>query len=206
LADRETRAKLARLAAGLNARTPHAGRLPPLALMTDDDRLSDPVAAARALPRGNLVILRAHGDARRAALAERLCRVAREHDLVCLIANDPELAARSGADGVHFPEARAHEAAHWRACRPEWFITCAAHDARAIARARAARADAVFVSPVFATKSHEDARPLGVMRFRALARAAAIPVYALGGIDARTALRLKDAPIAGLAAVGALSV
>ena len=205
MADRETRAKLARLAAGLNARTPHAGRLPPLALMTDD-RLADPVAAARALPRGNLVILRARDDRRRAALAERLCRIACERDLVLLIASDPDLAARIGADGMHLPEARAQEAAHWRARHPNWLITCAAHDARAIARAGAARADAVFVSPVFTTKSHGNVRPLGVMRFRALVRAVTIPVYALGGIDARTALRLKDTPIAGLAAVGALSV
>jgi thiamine monophosphate synthase len=33
-----------------------------------------------------------------------------------------------------------------------------------------------------------------------------VPVYALGGIDARTAKRVADARLSGLAAIGALAV
>ena len=43
------------------------------------------------------------------------------------------------------------------------------------------------------------------MRLRLLAQDAGMPVYALGGIDARTALRLSGAALAGIAAIGALS-
>lgn len=206
MADRETRAKLARAAACLNARGRFAGRLPPLVLMTDDQRLPDPGAAARALPRGSLVILRARDGARRAALAKELSAIAYERDLFLLIAGDAALAARVAADGIHLPEARAREAAHWRACHPYWLITAAAHSARAIWRARNARADAALLSPVFATRSHEDARPLGAVRFRLLAQSAGLPVYALGGIDARTALALGGENLAGIAAIGALAV
>jgi thiamine-phosphate pyrophosphorylase len=42
------------------------------------------------------------------------------------------------------------------------------------------------------------------VRMAALARAAEGPVYALGGINDRTAGRLKDAGLAGLAAVDGL--
>lgn len=205
MADRKTRAKLASAAARLNARSHFAGLLPPLVLMTDDERLPDPAAAARALPRGSLVILRARNDARRTALAEDLGRIARTRDLFLLIANDPALAARAGADGLHLPEARAGEAAHWRALHPSWLITCAAHSAQAMRRARNARADAVLLSPVFATKSHRGAKVLGATRLRMLTQDAGLPVYALGGIDVRTALMLGGANVAGIAAIGALS-
>jgi len=206
VADRETRAKLARAAARLNARSHSAGRLPPLVLMTDDARLPDPAGAARALPRGSLVILRARENGRRAALARELAPIAHERDLFLLIAGDPALAARVGADGLHLPEARAAEAAHWRALHPNWLITAAAHSAHAIRRARNARVDAVLLSPVFATPSHVGAKPLGALRLRLLARDAGLPIYALGGIDARTALALGGANVAGIAAIGALSV
>lgn len=206
LTDRLRLAKLARAARALNARADFAGSLPPLALMTDDLRLPDPLSAARALPRGSLVILRARDVTRRAQLAANLRIIAHEHDLRLLIAADPELAMRMQADGLHLPEARANEAHYWRARHPGWLITCAAHSLRAVQFARRVRADAAFLSPVFSTQSHEGTAPLGALRFRILAREAMLPIYALGGIDEKTARQLAGARCAGLAAVGALAI
>lgn len=206
MTDRKMRAKLARAAAALNARAGFADKLPPVALMMDDLRLADPLAAARALPRGSLVILRARDAETRVRLAEALQPIVRERDLIFLVAADPALAARVGADGLHLPEARANEAHRWRAHHAGWLITCAAHSLRAVLRAGRVRADAVLLSPVFATQSHEGKTPLGPLHFRILARAATLPVYALGGIDAETARHLAGARCAGLAAVGALAV
>jgi thiamine-phosphate pyrophosphorylase len=197
--------RLAREAARLNAGVKTLRALPTLVLMTDDDRLVDPLPAAYLLPPNSLVVLRARDAARRADLAHALSRVARARDLHVSIAGDPELAIRCGADGVHFPEARIGDAAHWRACRPHWLITCAAHSLRACARARIALADAVFLAPVFTTKSHPGRGCLGPSRARAIARAAPIPVYALGGVDARNAARLADGGFVGLAAVEGLT-
>jgi len=202
VADRLSRAKLARAAAALNARAGLSGLLPPLALMTDDERLADPVAAARALPKRSLVILRARDGAKRAALALNMLRAAHARDLILLIADDPALAHRIGAHGLHLPEARAHEASHWRASHPNWLITAAAHSLAALRRAN--HADAILLSPVFATKSHEGAPALGALRLRILARQSRKPIYALGGIDVQSVLRLKDSPAAGIAAIGAL--
>jgi thiamine-phosphate pyrophosphorylase len=189
--------KLARLAFRLNA-----GELPPLALMTDDDRLPDPAAAASRLPRGSLIVLRARHAVRRKALAAALARIARARGLYVLIADDPGLAA--GADGAHFPEARAGELARWRARRPHWFLTASAHSMDAAARAASLGADAVFLSPVFPTKSHAGRAALGPMRFRLMLRQLNVPVYALGGIDADNIRRLAGTKLAGIAAVGAL--
>ncbi|MDE1938775.1 MAG: hypothetical protein KGI68_07130, partial [Alphaproteobacteria bacterium] len=63
MSDSLTRRKLARAAARLAVQARHA--LPPLVLFTDDDRLPEPVAAACALPRGSMVVVRSRDAARR---------------------------------------------------------------------------------------------------------------------------------------------
>lgn len=192
---------LARLAARLNT-----GALPRLVLMTDDARLPDPCGAAARLPRGSLVVLRTASRARRLGLAAALARIARARGLYLAIADDPALAAAMGADGMHFPEAKLDKLAHWRARRPRLLFTAAAHSLRAALKAAACGADAIFVSPIFATASHPGRETLGPLRLRALARQLRVPVYALGGIDARSARRLAGARLAGFAAIGALDV
>src|SRR5258708_34107933 len=98
------RSKLARAACALNA-IAHAS-LPPLIFMTDENRIADPVGAAEVLPKGAAVILRHTDPAMRAKHAEALARLAARRGLLLLIANDPELAMRVDADGLHLPESR----------------------------------------------------------------------------------------------------
>jgi thiamine-phosphate pyrophosphorylase len=202
MADKLARAKLARAAMRFAAQSGYA--LPPLILMTDDDRLADPLGAARALPCGSTVIVRAREPARRKQLAAELKRIAQSGGLKLLIADDPDLAAHIGADGLHLPEQHAKQAAHWRARYPHWIVTVAAHTAKAIIAAH--HADAVIVGPVFATASHPGTAAMGALRLRIIAQQSPLPVYALGGIDPRTVQRLAGAKLAGLAAIGALAV
>src|SRR5258708_6212972 len=92
----------------------------PLVLMTDD-RKADWARAAGALPRGGMVVVRGRDAKQRLALAEELYGLA-----PLLIADDPALAAKIGAAGLHLPEVRIKEAAHWRARFPHWIITASA--------------------------------------------------------------------------------
>jgi thiamine-phosphate pyrophosphorylase len=199
--DKLARAKLARAAAALNARSGSA--LPALVLMTDDARLADPLAAARALPQGSMVVLRARQDSHRAKLAAELRQITRAAGNKLLIANDGALAVRTEADGIHLSEVLAHEASRWRVLHRHWIITAAAHSSAAT---QIPDVDAVFVSPVFATSSHPDAIPLGVAELDRIARQSPVPVYALGGITADNAQQLADMKLIGLAAIGALAV
>src|SRR5258705_2082976 len=194
------RAKLARAALALNA----GSDLPSLILMTDEKRLRDPVAAARALPKGAAIILRHTVPDTRHLLAEALRRVAREYGLLLLIAGDASLAARVGADGLHLPEARASDARHWNAAHPSWLITAAAHSERALTCAARSGADAALLAPAFPTLSHKERASLGVTRLRLMATRAVLPVYALGGVNAQTAQRLAGARLAGIAAIEGL--
>jgi thiamine-phosphate pyrophosphorylase len=175
-------------------------------LVTDDERLCDPLAAILALPRGSLVVLRARERAPRISLAKQLIEIAREKRLGWIVADDPELAIRLGADGVHFPERKISLVARWRVRRPDWLITSAAHSLHACIRAKCAGASAALLSPVFPTASHPGTSGLGSLRARSIARTARLPVYALGGVNAQTAKQLTDAAFAGLAAIDGLAV
>lgn len=152
-------------------------------MLFTDDRDADWAGAARALPRGSLVVVRAREARARAQVAESLKAIA-----PLLIAGDGALAARVGAAGIHLPQARAREAMAWRVRRPDWIITAAAHSLRALMGLR--EVDAVFLSPIFPTASHPGARCLSPVRAGFIAAAATVPVYALGGVTARNAMRL----------------
>jgi thiamine-phosphate pyrophosphorylase len=197
------RLKLARAAAALN----HSAKckLPALVLMTDDERLTDSLAAARALPCGSMVVVRARQSSHRAKLARSLQAIAHERGLTLLVANDPALADRVHAGGIHLSEANARRAAEWRARRPQWLITTAAHSLAACARARQWGADAALLAPVFATATHPNEAGLGPVRARVLAGMAPLPVYALGGVTGQSAARLQHSGFAGIAAIGALA-
>jgi thiamine-phosphate pyrophosphorylase len=167
----------------------------PLVLMTDDRKM-DWARAARALPRGSVVVVRGRDAKQRRALTQQLLGLA-----TLLIADDPALAAEIGAAGLHLPEARMREAGHWRARFPHWIITSSAHSLRALMAA--SMLDAVFLSPIFATASHRQARPLTAVRAALIAAQAPAPVYALGGITLNNAALLAPA-FSGIAAIGSL--
>jgi thiamine-phosphate pyrophosphorylase len=190
-------ANLSKQSLGLNALLRSAGHLNadmPLVLMTDD-RKADWAAAASRLPRGSVVVVRARDAKARRALMESLLGLA-----TLLIADDPDLATELG-DGLHLPETRMREASHWRLRHPNWIITSSAHSLRALMHTR--HLDAVFLSPVFATASHTDARQLNPVRAALIAAQASVPVYALGGVTARNATLLAPS-FSGIAAIGSL--
>ena len=177
--------------------------LPALILMTDEMRLADPLPAARALPAGSAIILRHYGVPERAALARQLAAIARRRGLVLLVGEDPVLARRVGAAGVHLPERAIRRAGALRWQR-HWLVTAAVHSHAALVSAAACGADAALLSPVFTTASHPDQRALGLQRFEALAQSSPIPVYALGGIGRAHASLLRGCGAVGIAGIGGL--
>ena len=127
--------------------------------------------------------------------------VCRARRVVLLVAEDVALAVRCGADGVHVPQAQAARIAGVKQVQPRWLVTTSAHDEAAVARAGRLGADAVLVSPVFATSSHADANGIGIVRFAALAARSEIPVFALGGMTSATVTRVRGPRVAGIALI-----
>lgn len=169
--------------------------LPRLWLMTDE-RMGDEGLwrALGRLPRGSGVIFRHYRTTDRRALFERVRAVARRRGLVLLLSGTPREAVGWRADGAH------GRSPHIWASRP-LLRTAPAHDARELARARA---HAVLLSPVFATRSHPDKRTLGPLRFGLLARGSRAPLIALGGMNARRYKRLAPLGAFGWAGIDAL--
>jgi thiamine-phosphate pyrophosphorylase len=190
-------ARLARPSFAKAGRAKKGRALPCAFFLTDPWRTPDPGSVVKRLPRGMGVIYRHFGAGDRLIVARRLAKLCRSRGLILLIAADPRLAARVRAHGVHWPEMRLAGVRHRS---PGWIETASAHDARALARAARLGIDAAIVSPIFPSRSAGSGKPVGVRRFRAMARGALIPVYAMGGIGPVNAARVMT-HAAGWAAI-----
>jgi thiamine-phosphate pyrophosphorylase len=146
-------------------------------LVTDErmgDRLWDAIERA---PEGAAgIVFRHYGlglDVRR-ALARRVAARCKARALTIAIAADEDLAIAVAADLVHNP----------RVLPKRLPFSRSAHSIDEAEQARAEGASLVFVSPVYATRSHPGQSPLGFKLAVSIAQAAAVPAIALGGMDA----------------------
>ena len=162
--------------------------IPRLWLMTDE-RMGEALwTALERLPRGSGVVFRHHATpaGERVALLRNITKLAQRRGLVLV-------ASRGRGANVH----------NVRRTRPGGLQTAAAHNRAEAIRAIRGGADALFVSPVFATRSHAGARPLGRVRFGLLVRGLGVPVIALGGMTQKRARSLGSFGIHGWAAIDA---
>ena len=192
---------LARTAALLRRRDGAWKGLPRLLFFTDPARTPDPGPIARTLPRGAAIVFRAFGASDAVAQGLRLRRIADARGLKLLVGADAALARAVRADGLHLPERLAHRARRLKGAHPSWIVTAAAHSPMAARRGLAWGADAVVVSAAFPSSSPSAGRAMGPIRLALLTRAAHGPVYALGGINNKTARLLRSTGLVGLAAV-----
>jgi thiamine-phosphate pyrophosphorylase len=167
--------------------------LPSLWLMTDE-RMGDRLwGALHRLPAGSGIVFRHYATRPKArrALFEQVRAIARRRRLILLLAGQPRDAIGWRADGVHGRGLAGYGSAALLRSAP-------AHDRRELVHAVRGGADLVFLSPVFATRSHPGARALGRTRFRQLAQICPVPVIALGGMDAKYAASLGAYGWAGI--------
>ena len=179
--------------------------MPAILFFTDPVRTPEPEAAAARLPRGAAVVFRAFGAPDALARARRLRALTGRLGLKLLIGADWKLAGAVRADGVHLPQSLGRNARRLKAAHPAWIVTVAAHGLAAARRGARGGADAVVVSTVFESASASAGRPMGALRLAMLVRAVGAPVYALGGVDDKSARRLLACGVAGIAAVSGLA-
>lgn len=172
--------------------------LPALLFFTDPTRTPDPYRSAHRLPPGAAVVYRHFGASERETAARRMLRLCRRRRLKLLIGEDWRLAARIGADGVHLPERLRAAAPRLRRMHKAWLITASIHQKMR----KTPGADAVVLAPVYPSASPSATAPLGARAANALAARARMPVFALGGVNARNIGRLGR--FAGAAAIDAL--
>lgn len=167
--------------------------LPKIWLMTDE-RLGDALLPSiSALPKGSGIVFRHYSlDARaRAALFRKVSAIARRHRHVLVVGGPPIAAPAWYIAGRHG--------------RVRGAITAPVHSRREALAAKRMGADLIFVSPVFATRSHPGVTALGRVRFGLLIRDLAMPVIALGNMNKARARGLQSMKVYGWAAISALS-
>lgn len=172
--------------------------LPRLWMMTDERQGAGLLAATARMPRGAGIVFRHYSlpGAERRALFTQMQSIALKRRLVLLLAGPDRLAAAWGADGSHNRDPGR---------RMRGFRAAPAHSLGELRRAERARANLVFVSPLFATRSHLGRKPMGAARFRHIVQAARVPVMALGGMNPQRGRRAKRWGAYGWAAIDAWS-
>lgn len=165
--------------------TPKSRTIPHLWLISDarNDAVLD--IALQRLPRGSGFVFRHYhlAPADRRARFRTLSRIARQRGHIVLLADTPALARQWGAQGTYGPPGA-------RPSSPTLLRINTAHTLRELGRCQRHGADAIILSPVFATRSHPGGKTLGPLRFRLLATRARAPVIPLGGMTRRNAARL----------------
>jgi len=190
---------------------------PRLVLVTDpafgDDVIERCVLAVGAvLPAGGLCVQLRDRSRLKVSLrvfAGRLRLATRVVGARLIVNGDPRIARDVGADGVHLGRGAGGVRDARSILRDAW-VSTAAHSDDDVRRASDEGADAVLVSPVFATRppsasaQAKQARGLDALRSaRSLARPA-MAVYALGGVTAENARACVEAGADGVAVLRAL--
>ena len=173
--------------------------------MTDPQRVADPVKAAQNLPQGAAIIYRHYGANDALHTAQRLRQVTFEREQQFLIGHDPKLALRTGADGVHFRrDERLVAPSLWRTRCPDWIISMAGLKTEQIYSGDLSVLDGLFISSVFYSKSPSAGNPIGIEALQNICKDLNVPVFALGGVNNRTAPNLIGSGVAGLAGIDGL--
>ncbi|WP_231420584.1 thiamine phosphate synthase [Sphingomonas sp. Leaf205] len=158
-------------------------------LMTDE-RMGDALwPALRRLTPGSGVVFRHYAtpERERQALLRRVIRIAQARRLVVVVAGNFTIAA----DGVHGP------------ARTRGIRTWPAHSRIEALAGKRAGADALFVSPIHPTRSHDGAAGIGPARAIRIGSGLGIPMIALGGMTESRWRRIQRFGFHGWAAIDA---
>lgn len=134
--------------------------------------------------------------------------ITRQRNALLILNDDWRAAAACGCDGVHlgpgddgFDDPRA-----LRAAAPDLLVGLSCGTALEIDAATRWGADYVGVGCIFPTRSKHDAgAPIGIDGLRNLSARTALPVAAIGGIDATNVIEVRDCGVAMAAVIGAVA-
>lgn len=170
---------------------------PKIWLMTDARFGEELIPAIRRLPASSGVIFRHYHlppDERR-KLFRAVRRACRQRGHLLFLAGHEHIARHWHADGFHDRRDSG---------RSRLLHSAPVHSRRELSEARRRGVDLIFISPVFATQSHPDAKILGRLAFNRLAQqAGSAAVIALGGVTRATARTLNPSTTHGWAAIDA---
>ena len=140
-------------------------------------------------------------------LAHAAAQITRGSRSGLLINDRADIAAATGADGVHLTTGSLSPGVIRRAFGERFLIGVSTHSLTEARNARDQDADFAVLGPVFQTSSKQKyGEPLGVDEFRSItSELAPFPIFALGGIDLNKVADCVKAGAAGVAAITLLN-
>ncbi|MBF0179005.1 MAG: thiamine phosphate synthase [Magnetococcales bacterium] len=140
-------------------------------------------------------------DADLVRLARRLRPLLAARGGRLLIHGRPEVALEVGADGLHLPETAPATEEIRRIIGSGMLLGRSCHAVASACRHLLTGGDYVTLSPLFFTRSHPEATPLGSERFARMRAAIPGPVLALGGIGPENVAEAMGTGASGVALI-----
>lgn len=139
------------------------------------------------------------------ALARRLVGLLALGGVPLIINNRIEVAAATGAAGVHVGQADASPAEARRRLGPAAIVGCSITALDQVTATDPVQVDYLGVGPIFATATKANAaRPMGLDGLVSVKASTALPIVAIGGIDRTNAAAVIMAGADGIAVVSAV--
>jgi thiamine-phosphate pyrophosphorylase len=147
--------------------------------------------------------VKTHADRERLALARAAVAAARASGARLVVNDRADIAAISGADGLHVGQDDLPPAEARAVIGPGMILGVSTHGLAQLAAAASAPVDYVAIGPVFATRSKDDPDPVVGLEMVRRARAmVSRPLVAIGGI---TRANARDVVAAGADGVAVIS-
>lgn len=118
-----------------------------------------------------------------AELAREVIDLAHRHGCKVLLAGDPGLVEKLGADGLHLAS-KALNSAVTRPVPLPYLLAISAHNLQELEKGEAIGASFAVLSPIQYTRAHPDLEPLGWGGLKRIAEQCTMPLYARGGVSA----------------------
>jgi len=147
---------------------------------------------AKSLPQGDYV-----------ELAKQVKTLCARFGAKLILNSDPELVSAVNADGVNLTGERLMALDNRPLSENKW-VAASCHTEEDIIHASEIGVDFAMLSPVQATASHPESKPLGWEQFQRLCECAPFPVYALGGVKSDDLEQAYNHGAQGIAAISAL--
>jgi len=183
-----------------------AAKLHGLYLVTDQEgRLLERVADAAAAGICALQFRHKSGTSQeKISLGRKLRQLCREHSILFIVNDDPELALELDADGVHLGQEDGDPATIRRRLPPQMILGVSTHNLAEADAAESAGADYIGFGAMYPTGSKEILHLPGVELLAAVRQEIGIPIVAIGGINRDNAAPVIDAGADAVAVISAV--
>ena len=140
-------------------------------------------------------------DGALASIVQELADCPEKQDSRLLVNERWDIAASCGADGVHLPAGSLPPSMLRSQAGAGMIIGVSCHHRNEVAQAVREGVSYILLGPIFETLSKPGATPLGLPFLKEVCESCPVPIYALGGIDARHAADCIQAGAAGVAGI-----